>query len=441
MGRYWALQPMPGAQAEYRRPSVGDVKFPGKWIIRYEESLLLSTVSLVRAEDRLRQGLEVLDLGVSDEHARVLSDVLGQTQSALEDLRELSQGGPSTEYRAWAQTLAHVLAQFESVTRKTGGGGEAAAGQQKPVGLSARPLLEVLAVYFNEHTGGAMLEDLRPEERRRLRNILVEMTVELGFALAGREPPAGVEKDLLEQLAAAEDPYAAEGQLAERLLDALERTGPPRSDSPRVSRVRSVLAAADKGLQVLKGFVDQWDRMDRVELALRGDEGDRAVLECLVAVRPGQEVRVANVMMFQPIVAFRGTTRISVRLSAPGTDEVVVRFDSVDAGSVELRFEGLVYGLARLLVLPIEDARMREVRVFVNRRAIGTQMVHVALLTEALRSHKDPRRMLVYQEVREKDIVRRPFSVEPVERSKERTFSYVTPTKRYTYYRQGIPEP
>ncbi len=50
--------------------------------------------------------------------------------------------------------------------------------------------------------------------------------------------------------------------------------------------------------------------MDRIEMALLKD-GDKTAVELIVAVRPGREVRFAEVTPLQPVVAFRGTTRIA----------------------------------------------------------------------------------------------------------------------------------
>jgi len=153
MDRLWTLSPDPTRSAETYRPDVGGTKLPARWIIRSEPSLLRSTISIVRAVDAIGEGAEIIDVSVSPEHAEVLAGVLADTRGALTGLEELSSGSAAVDYADWADTLAHVLAQLESVSRMAvADGGQA---EREPAGISAAPLLELLVVYINEQSGGS----------------------------------------------------------------------------------------------------------------------------------------------------------------------------------------------------------------------------------------------------------------------------------------------
>jgi len=433
MDRHWTLHADPAAGAPLAQPKLSGETLPARWILRRETSLLRSTISIVQALDRLEAGAESIEVGISDEHAEVLAGMLADVHAAVEDLRAMAERSAAGDYGQWAPSLAAVLVQLEGVARLAEGGAAGTTASSEPVGLSARPLLEMLATYLNERTGGALLGDLEAEDVHRMRQVLTHLVLRAGFALAGRELPAGLPAEVLERLAAAEDPDQVQGALAERLSAVAEGAAPAPPGDALASGLRTVLTAAAKGTRVLEGFVRQWDRVERVEAALHERHG-QTVLAGTLAVRPGREVRVLGVVPFQPVVAFRGTSRIAVLPADPRTGEVVVSFGpgAERDGGVELRFEGIVYALARLLVLPIEDARLREVRVLPAMRTVGTGLLHVAVFLEARRG-ADRRRLLVYKEVRSGRLVRGPLSVAARARTTARTFSYVTPAKRYTY--------
>ncbi|MGC9455649.1 MAG: hypothetical protein ACP5HU_12425 [Phycisphaerae bacterium] len=433
MSRLWTLHADPGETARPYRPSISGTRLPGRWIIRYEESLLRSTISIVQAAQRFDEDQEVIDLSVSAEHAEMLSGVLTDTRDAIEQLREL-RNGRDDDYRDWSDAMASVLAQIESIARRAG----AETPQdtpEEPVGLSAGPMLEMLVMYANERTGGQLLGDLGPGEAQQLRNTLGQIALRMGFALAGRELDTQLRNELMDRLRESEDPYAAEDEIAAMLLESVQSAAPAPAEDRLSAGIRSALSGASKAITVLDGFVRQWDKVDRIEAALlQGEEG--TVVEAVLAVKPGREVRMVDVMPFQPVVAFRGVSRITVVPEAAGGDDVVVCFESNDAnGGVQLRFEGLVYGLARLLVIPIDSGRLREVRITSESPTAGTAMTHVTVLMESLGGGTDRRRALVYKEVEQRGLRRRAFSVEYPEIRSEHTFSYVTPTRRYSFYR------
>ncbi|MFW6066683.1 MAG: hypothetical protein ACOC9S_07660, partial [Planctomycetota bacterium] len=250
-----------------------------------------------------------------------------------------------------------------------------------------------------------------------------------------RELDGELRDELMARLRESEDPYATKDEIAEMLLESVRSAAPVAAEDKLSAGVGSALSAAAKAITVLDGFVRQWDKVDRIETALlEGANGP--VVEAVVAVKPGREVRMVDVTPFQPVVAFKGVSRITVVPEAAGGNDVVVLFDSdeSDAG-VQLRFEGLVYALARLLVIPIDSGRLREIRVTSESPTYGKGMTHVTVLMEALSGGADRRRALVYKQVENRGLRRRAFYVEYPELRSERTFSYITPTRRYSFYR------
>jgi hypothetical protein len=118
-----------------------------------------------------------------------------------------------------------------------------------------------------------------------------------------------------------------------------------------------------------------------------------------------------------------------------GTDETAVLFEPVAGGATEVRFEGIGYGLVRLLALPLANAAIREVRVGTSSAEHRPALISVALVMEATGDRDDPRRLMLYQDVRNVKLVREPFSVRTVAERTEQTFHYITPDRRYTYRR------
>ena len=199
-----------------------------------------------------------------------------------------------------------------------------------------------------------------------------------------------------------------------------------------------MLAYAPKALMAMESLARQWNRMEALELEFHRKDG-QLVIAATIRVRPGKEVRLDDMIMFQPAIVFRGDSRIVVQPKAPGTGETVVAFEPVGDGAVEIRFEGLAYGLARLLVMPLVSGALREVRVFAKTRREGDQVINVVLLMEATGEKGDPRRLLHFQEVRHKRLVRGPFEIRSVVEGTEQVFNYLTPEKRYTFRRVKTP--
>jgi hypothetical protein len=153
-----------------------------------------------------------------------------------------------------------------------------------------------------------------------------------------------------------------------------------------------------------------------------------------IAVKPGKQVRLADIVAGMPAVVLDGTCRLTIQPDATGAGETVISFESgKGAGTVELRYEGLVFALARLLAVPLADGPLREIRLSSSSPSEGRQMFNVAVLSEASDDKADPRRMIVLQDTSLKHLVREAFEVRTVTEASQSVFNYVTPQRRYTY--------
>ncbi|HUU11743.1 MAG TPA: hypothetical protein VM431_14555 [Phycisphaerae bacterium] len=423
------------------RPSMGGRALPAKWIIRQRPGLVWSTISLVRAADRLKQGAAEIELSVSPAHAKSAADVLAQARLAIRDVDEIARSDRSVDRHRWAQGLAAALGRVEVIARQTSirDTDEPDGRGDEPMGLAAGPMLALVTAYLNEQAAGSLLADLRPEDVDQVRTVLVQVVLRIGFAAAGRQLPEDLRDAVVAEMLAAEDLADLQESLAALLEERVEHASPDAAGGELAATVRTVLAYAPKALKALESFVRQWDRVEAIEVELHR-AGDQTVVAVTVRVRPGKEVRLDDMVMFQPAIVFRGATRIVVRPSVPGTGETQIAFEPVDdGGAVEMRFEGFAYGIARMMVMPLASGALREVRVFARTSTQGEQVVNVAVLMEATGDKGDPRRLLHFQDVRHKRLVRGPFDIRNVEEGKEQIFNYLTPDRRYTFRRVQTP--
>jgi len=435
-------------------PEVAGRRLPKRWIFRQHPSVVWSAISIVRARERLLEEAEEIEILISPAHARELADLMARGRESLEQMREVCEFEKEIDVQRWADGMAGALAGLESVARTVSAGPAEAVRGQEPLGASAAPVLDMLVQYLNQRTGGMLLADLPPDDLHHVRVVLVQTVLQVGFAAAGRQPQEGLREAVLAEMEGAEKPEAAREPLADMLAGAVEQA-PPASvgGGGLAGPVRAVLSYAPKALQAFEMLARQWDRMDHVafEFHTRDDE---TVVAATLAVREGQEVRLEDMVMFQPVLAFRGTSRVAVVPGLAPTGETVVAFQPVVAaakegeeeagdavpGGVEMRFEGFAWGLAKLLALPLADGRLREVRVFVGEPGKADRIINVALVMEATGGGGDPRRVLHFQDVRRRRRERGPFDIRTITERTEQVFNYLTPDKRYTFTRTKTAE-
>jgi hypothetical protein len=435
MDRTWTLAVDPTGEAEPNQPSLGDTKLPHTWTIRYTDNLILSTVTLVRATDTLReQEPNEIEFSLSQEYADSVVNTLGKIRSALNEIRGLTETGTLDGRREWARAMATAMLRIEQITRRlTATDSKSLGTEEDPFALPSGPVLDMVAGYLDEQSKGALLSDAGPAETRTLRTMLAQTTLKMGFAGAGHRLPAELPAKVASTMSEAASPEALKAELTRTLTEALAEAPSGQQQRRLREDVRDVLKGADKGLAVLQRIIGQWDRMDHVQLRMLS-RNDEPVVEATIRTQPDRTVRVADMVIAQPTMVFRGETRI-VTFAEPETGERVVLFEPVGRGGVELRFEGIIWGLAKLFAFPLEDGRLREIRTLVETQGRGRSLIHVSVKMESLRTDGDRRRLLMFQDARVTTVRRRLQAVESVVQRMEQSFHYVTPEKRYTFQR------
>ena len=471
-----ALHQAPSALGPCKAFTVGERTVPGQWIFRQNPSLIWSAFSLVRAADRLEDGADEIEILVSPQHAVALADLMARGRAALKDMDEVCEFEKPVDGRRWAEGIAAALAGLGDVVREaTAGPAAASAGAEEPLGMSAGPILHLLAQYLNQRTGGMLLDDVPSEDAGRLQTILVQMVLRVGFAAAGRQQPEGLREAVEAEITRTDALDQLKPRLADLLAGAVEQAPPAAaSGSGMAGPVKMVLSYAPKALQAMEMLARQWDRMDHLAITFHECQGEPVVAVTL-AVLEGKEVRLEDMVMFQPVLALTGTSRIIVQPDLKPTGETVIAFEpgacEVEppakpgggsgpdrkvggthdaqaappraegaAGGVDIRFEGAAWGLAKLLVLPLASGRLREIRVSVGEPGQADRIINVALVLEADGAKGDPRRLIQFQDVRRRHVERGPFHIRTVTDRTEQVFNYLTPEKRYTYTRTKTPE-
>jgi len=438
MDRYWTLTQDPTLGAPYHRPTLGETQLPAKWTIRQKKSLILSTISIVRAMDAIPKGPEEIEFAVSPAYTDALVTILGEARTAIGGLVKLADGAGSSSRSEWVNTLAYTLAKIEHVSRLASTEiAENNPDADEPMGIAAEPLLEMLGLFLNEQSGGSLLGDVKPEEIDQVRTLLTQVSLKLGFALVAREVPGDLRDAITGTMKGADDLNTLESSLREMLSLRVEQAAPAAKGGKLGRTLRTVLRGTEKALQVFESLMAQWHKMEAIELAFHSCDG-KTIPALTIRVLPGEEVRIEDLVIAQPVIAFRGACRIVVFSQAETTGETIVLFEPEGDGAVDIQFKGIIYSMVRSLALPLASGRLREIRTLIKTRKQGTQMIHVTVLMET-KDRTDPRRMLVYQDARVKTIQREPFAIRTVEEKTEQVFNYITPKRRYTYARKAGP--
>jgi len=436
----WSLSEDPTPMSTYSQPTFGKQKLPSYWRITQRPSVVWSTVSIVRAFESIKRGDEQADFAISPFHTKQVVAVVADIRATLDNLSELIEASGS-DRRLWARKMAETLAGVEGVARMVSLEERSDVGSraEDASGIAAGPLLQMLAAYINENAGGGLLDDLKSEDIGRLRAVLTQIVLRVGFDLAGRELPEELREATVAMMREADRLESIEQSLNQFLFDSV--TAAPRSASQgQLSKLVKVISSwAPRGLRMFQGFLEQWDQMESMELEFRKVNG-RSIVAVTITVKPGRQVRLAGAVTAQPALVFRGATRILVIPATEPAAQTVVSFQPIEGGSAELRFEGIIYSLVRLFAFPLADGTLREIRVSGQSRDQGWKLVNIAVVTEVRSDKKDPRRVLVFQDARRKRILRSLFSVESVDEESRQVFNYITPNRRYTYQRTKGPQ-
>lgn len=437
LDRQWTLSPDLVEQSSLYQPSVSGRKLPARWIIRRQDSLVLSTVSIVRATDKLQEGEpKLVEFGISPAHGQPIIEMMNEGRTVLAKLQRLVNISGTPDRRYWAETFADALVASERVARMSDLEDTDRQPDGEPLGVGAGPAAQVLSMFLNERTGGRLLSELDADEVDQLRVVLTQISLRLAFDLAGKQIPEGFRKDVIDSMTDADDLATLRTRLEEKLLEAVEQAPATTSEPGTRQALKAVTQWTPKAFDAFESLINQWHKVDHLRVDIRKLD-DSSVVSLTVKVVPGQEVTLSDIVMFQPVLAMRGTTRIGIVPQQSRTGETVISFDPVsDDGAIELRYEGIVYSLARLFAFPLASGPLREIRVGTHGADQGRSMVHVSVLSEDSSDTVDPRRVLIVQDSRMKELVRRPFEVKSIDRSERQVVNYLVPGRRYTYVRE-----
>ncbi|MCK4626340.1 MAG: hypothetical protein KAV00_13565, partial [Phycisphaerae bacterium] len=231
--RYWYLQADAWGQAKRQTLKLADKQLPSRWVFRQEPSLIWSTVSIVRAIDKLETGSEEFNAAVSPAHASMMLTVLSDLRSTLEDLREIADPETPKTPEKWASAVAEVLVLTEKISRVTTPEDERADEKKSgdPLGWSAGPMIQMLTAYLNERSEGNLLAGMEPDQVGQLREVLAQVVLRVSFAAAGKQDPPALRETVTKIMRQAKRPETLEKSLAETLLKEAEQAPPAKSGS------------------------------------------------------------------------------------------------------------------------------------------------------------------------------------------------------------------
>lgn len=437
LDRYWLLTDMasgarpapPKAREGFRMPTV--------WVIHADDDETSASDSLRRAMTQLREGTDELEFSVSSSHAAEMVDVLRDIRLAMERMEDMLETAGRASRNQWAATMASALVKAEIVSRPfTAEPNSPAMARPGDVfGSAAGPMLHMIAMYLNEQAEGGLLGELTPVEKRRLHDVLIEVMVQVGFEVSGKAATQRVRHEVAAMMRSRKDPASLQGDLTRLLTERIAKA-PPAHGNSKQRLVRNILKWGPKVIGLMESFLGQWDRMEGITVELLERRGRMAVAVTF-AVKPGKPIRIADIVTGLPTIVFDGTARIIAQSDAVGTGETIISFESgKGGGAVELRYEGLIYAMVRLLAIPLADGALREVRVSSSSPPEGRQLLNIAVLSEASDDKTDPRRMIVVQDTRLKRLIREAFDVRTITEGSETVVNYIAPERRYTYMRE-----
>jgi len=403
-------QPLENAwpRAEVQPIKIGEHTLPACYRIIYEPSNLVSMVSLSRAPQALQSGGETLEVLLSADVSKALAADLRNVADRLEDWGDSIEFYPTLLGRQkWAKDTAAVLAVLYRFAR----GSEAIDPREALRGKTAESASAAVAPVVRSLVLMVMQDqDGRPPPLDQLvkfpdrRSLAVEAVLGASFRLARLDLPPGA-IDEVEEILLNGPPTAlgVESRLVQKLLE-LRARAVEAEEPPIGPRTRTALKVVPALLGLVAQMSDQWSKFYLTSITIGRIDG-RTAVSLVADVRPGEVVRLDHIFPAAPAVTIEGRTRINIwTASAEGRDVTRVQFADERGGRVALRFENPLYAPLKLLAFPIEDYRLREIRVTtVNPRRHRTEQTF-DLLLEATRPSPDQRRLLRVHSVRQLEV-------------------------------------
>ena len=78
---YWSLTQDVTQDAPLSQPTFGQQKLPAYWVVKQTPSVVWSTVSIVRAVDKMKLGANEVSFSISQVHTKTLIDLIEFTRS------------------------------------------------------------------------------------------------------------------------------------------------------------------------------------------------------------------------------------------------------------------------------------------------------------------------------------------------------------------------
>lgn len=360
--------------------------------------------------------------------------ILADARMAIANLHHISQAQSQADSRLWNRYMAEALVHVETVIRLIFPESSSSEPEAAP-GKAAAPLLEMITTYLNEDMRGELLGELSGDQRQELRNVLCQILLRSGFEVSGKELPSDTLADTVLLMQQTSDLNELEALLAEHLLKVHQGATPLREPTQLARALRTMTRWTPRLLEGLEVLLLQWPKMEAVEFEIRY-LADQPIFSSIIHVAPQQEIELARFSSAQPRMIAAGSTRINFQLHDSYSDQTVVAFEPLsDQGGVQVRFEGIVYGLTRLLAFPLDNGLLDEIRVYLYNPAQGDELVHVAMLMRDTTDRQDPRRLLVFQDTRRQEWQREPFSLQKRLVSESQDFNYIKPHRRYSFTR------
>lgn len=434
LSQHWALEENVWGQSKRPELVVSKTQLPTRWTIRQHPSLIWSTVSIVRAVDRLKEGTDEIEFSVSPDHAEFLAEMIQRVHEMFSEFAELSDPSRSTDAKVWAEHMAKALIQVEMISRAIHPDA-VSKDSQAGMGMAAEPLFQMISGLLDEDSQGDLLGGLSVSERTNMREVLMQLILRGGFALGGFEQPADLRQQVETMFKETPDPSGLEKKLKRLLAKSLRDATPASGERALHEAFRKAMAFGPRLLNVMHSLVLQWDRVDYVELELRR-YGKRPVVGFRAKILDGHEVRIANQFIMQPPIVVRGMGQIVVQPSIFEEGQTSVLFAAdPQQGAVEIRFQGIGFGLVKLFAIPIDSAALREIRISRQTGHRGDRFINVLMFMETTKTKGDPRRMFAVQRVQHLESERTAFRVWQQSVKEDLSVSYLKPGRIYSYKR------
>lgn len=434
MDSAWRLSGDPAGDATPKHLSTGEKRLPSTWTIRQEPDTAKAQAQTRRALMALQNGEagDSIELAISPQQTADLDALLGEAQKVLHKLRTISSPKSPLTPLLWSRDVATALVATESLLRAiTPPPENSDPAAPSAAGWTLGPGLSLLANYLETRSAGAALEGMTRQEIAQLRQVLIQIILRTTFAAAGRHEPPALRQELAQRMAQAQRPQELQETLREILQEALRKAPRVPTDSALYRATDAVLTWTPRLIAVVRQFLQQWRDVEYVRLELVEASGQSLAI-LTSQVKPGREVKLANLFVMQPVLAFRGKTRLIVVPEDPITGQTLVLAENAPSGGVQVRFEGLGYAMARLWAVPLADGTIREVRIASPEPQLDRKWLQVEIFMIA-NGPGDPRRLIVFDDLRHQQARREAFDMHTLTRSHRLRIRYLTPSRHYDY--------